>query len=96
MGLFKDAETKTKKRAEKLGIDLENSTVEELRSRNTKSVDEITSSIAGSNLYSLGHLLQGKGDMPVLIGMARAQIEQNFILIRQNEEIIRLLKEKEK
>lgn len=93
MGIFKSAETKTKERAEKLGIDLDNSTIEELRARNIKSVDEITASIAGSNLYSLGSLLKGNSEISFLVGMARAQIEQNFILIRQNEEIIRLLKD---
>lgn len=79
---------------EKFGIDLDSYTDGELRGRNIQSAREIAASLAGSKLYSFGSLLTGNANETFLMEMARAQVEQNFILIRQNEEIIRLLKEK--
>ena len=63
-----------------------------IRRRNINSAKEITASLAGSKLYSFGSLLSGSANETFSLELARAQVEQNFILIRQNEEIIRLLK----
>lgn len=79
---------------EKFGVDLDSYADDELRRRNSDSARNIASALAGSKLYSFGSLLSGNTNETFLMEMARAQVEQNFILIRQNEEIIRLLKEK--
>ena len=84
---------KDKAALEKFGLDFENYSLEEIRNRNISSSKEIASSLAGSKLYSFGSLLSGNSNETFALELARAQVEQNFILMRQNEEIIRLLKE---
>lgn len=79
---------------EKFGVDLDSYSDEELRNRNAQSARDISTALAGSKLYSFGSLLSDNANETFLMEMARAQVEQNFILIRQNEEIIRLLKNK--
>lgn len=86
-------EAKDKAALEKFGLDFENYSLDELRHRNISSSKEIASSLAGSKLYSFGSLLSGNANETFALELARAQVEQNFILMRQNEEIIRLLKE---
>lgn len=84
---------KDKAALEKFGLDFENYSLEEIRNRNISSSKEIASSLAGSKLYSFGSLLSGNSNETFALELARAQVEQNFIRMRQNEEIIRLLKE---
>ena len=94
----KTAEKQTKQDAkdkaaiEKFGLDFDNYTSEDIKLKNLSSLKEIATSLAGSKLYSFGSLLSGNSHETFALEMARAQIEQNFILMRQNEEIIRLLK----
>ena len=83
---------KDKAAMEKFGLDFDSYTENDLRRRNINSAKEITASLAGSKLYSFGSLLSGSANETFSLELARAQVEQNFILIRQNEEIIRLLK----
>ena len=78
---------------EKFGLDFDKYTDVELRNRNVNSAKEISTSLAGSKMYSFGSLLKGNSNETFALELARAQVEQNFILMRQNEEIIRLLKE---
>lgn len=85
-------EVKDKAAMEKFGLDFDSYTENDLRRRNINSAKEITASLAGSKLYSFGSLLSGSANETFSLELARAQVEQNFILIRQNEEIIRLLK----
>ncbi len=85
-------EAKDKAAMEKFGLDFDSYTENDLRRRNINSAKEITASLAGSKLYSFGSLLSGSANETFSLELARAQVEQNFILIRQNEEIIRLLK----
>lgn len=77
---------------DKFGIDLDNYEYDELRDKNKETAIKISSALAGSKLYSMGSLLSGKPEQTFMIELNRAQVEQNFILIRQNEEIIRWLK----
>lgn len=84
---------KDKAALEKFGLDFESYSLDEIRRRNISSSKEIASSLAGSKLYSFGSLLSGNSNETFALELARAQVEQNFILMRQNEEIIRLLKE---
>ena len=66
---------------------------DDIKEKNVASLKEIASSLAGSKMYSLGSLLSGNSNETFALEMSRAQVEQNFILMRQNEEIIRLLKQ---
>lgn len=59
-----------------------------------KQVEDITTQIAGNRLMLLGLGLQGSVDSLTPSYLA-AILEQNWILIRQNEQIIELLKDKE-
>lgn len=59
-----------------------------------KQVEDITTQIAGNRLMLLGLGLQGSVDSLTSSYLA-AILEQNWILIRQNEQIIELLKDKE-
>lgn len=59
-----------------------------------KQVEDITTQIAGNRLMLLGLGLQGSVDSLTPSYLATI-LEQNWILIRQNEQIIELLKDKE-
>mgnify|MGYP000619815372 FL=1 len=59
-----------------------------------KQVEDITTQIAGNRLMLLGLGLQGSVDS-LTPSYLTAILEQNWILIRQNEQIIELLKDKE-
>lgn len=84
---------KDKASMERLGVDFSSYTSEDLNSKNIASLRQIASSLAGSKMYSFGSLLSGNANETFALELARAQVEQNFILMRQNEEIIRLLKQ---
>ena len=85
-------EERQSRQLEKFGIDFENYDFDELRRRNADSARELAASLAGSQLYSVGSLLTGNASETFMIEMTRALVEQNFILIRQNEELARCLK----
>ena len=85
-------EAKDKAAIEKFGLDFDNYSSDDIKLKNIASLKAIATSLAGSKLYSFGSLLSGNSNETFALEMARAQIEQNFILMRQNEEIIRLLK----
>ena len=91
----KQAEQGAKDKAamEKFGVDFDSYTSDDIKEKNVASLKEIASSLAGSKMYSFGSLLSGNSNETLALEMSRAQVEQNFILMRQNEEIIRLLKQ---
>ena len=78
---------------DKFGIDFESYDSEEMSRRNLLSAQNIAASLAGSKLYSFGSLLTGNANETFALELARAQVDQNWILMRQNEEMIRLLRE---
>lgn len=84
---------KDKAAMEKFGVDFDSYTSDDIKEKNVASLKEIASSLAGSKMYSFGSLLSGNSNETFALEMSRAQVEQNFILMRQNEEIIRLLKQ---
>ena len=88
-----EQEAKDKAAMEKFGVDFDSYTSEDIKEKNVASLKEIASSLAGSKMYSFGSLLSGNSNETFALEMSRAQVEQNFILMRQNEEIIRLLKQ---
>lgn len=100
--MFKSKEEKLQERAEKelakqyaalekFGLNFAEYDIDTIDQLNGKSAGEISSSLAGSKLYSFGSLLSGNSNQTFALEMARAQVEENLILIRQNEIIIRLL-----
>jgi hypothetical protein len=100
--MFKSKEEKLKERTEKelakqqaalekFGLNFEAYDIDMIKKLNGNSAREISSSLAGSKLYSFGSLLSGNSNEAFALEMARAQVEENLILIRQNEIIIRLL-----
>jgi hypothetical protein len=88
-----EQEAKDKSAMEKFGVDFDSYTSDDIKEKNVASLKEIASSLAGSKMYSFGSLLSGNSNETFALEMSRAQVEQNFILMRQNEEIIRLLKQ---
>ena len=90
----KQAKQEAKDRAamEKFGLDFDSYTEADIRRKNINSAKEKAGSLAGSKMYSFGSLFTGSANETFSLELARAQVEQNFILMRQNEEIIRLLK----
>ena len=78
---------------DKFGLDFERYSVDDLHARNAFAARELSASLAGSKLYSFGSLLSGNPSQTFTMEMERAQVHQNNILIRQNEEIIRLLRQ---
>lgn len=100
--MLKSKEEKLKERAEKelakqqaalekLGLNFAAYDISMIDKLNANSAREISSSLAGSKLYSFGSLLSGNSNETFALEMARAQVEENLMLIRQNEIIIRLL-----
>lgn len=88
-----EQEAKDKAAMEIFGVDFDSYTSDDIKEKNVASLKEIASSLAGSKMYSFGSLLSGNSNETFALEMSRAQVEQNFILMRQNEEIIRLLKQ---
>lgn len=85
-------EEKLQARLEKFGVDFENYSFDELRRRNAETVNDIANTLAGTRLYSVGSILGGDANTAMMMELTRALVEQNFVLIRQNEEIARCLK----
>ena len=78
---------------DKFGLNFSQYSIDDIRDRNAEAAVELSASLAGSKLFSFGSLLSGNPSQTFLMEMERAQVHQNNILIRQNEEIIRLLRQ---
>ncbi len=83
---------KARAAAQKFGLEFDKYSEDDLKRLNAASCLRISADLAGTNLYSFGSLLSGNSDQAFLMEMSRTQVDQNFILMRQNEQIIRLLK----
>lgn len=73
------------------GLDFESYTEEDLRKRNAEQVDKLISSTYVDDTFNLGIDLAGASTRD-LYHVGRIQIQQNFIIIRQNEQLIKELK----
>ena len=82
---------KNQEALEKLGLDLDKYDDAELREKKNDDVQQMAATLLGSKFMSAGALLSGDPRFLTTIEMARVQIAQSNIIIRQNEEIIRLL-----
>lgn len=76
---------------DKFGLNFEQYSLDDLHSRNAAAARELSGSLAGSKLFSFGSLLSGNPSQTFIMEMIRAQVHQNNIMMRQNEEIIRML-----
>lgn len=77
---------------DKLGLNLDRYSDEELREKKNDDVQQMAATLLGSKFMSFGSMLSGNADLVAQVEMDRVQIAQNNIIIRQNEEIIRLLR----
>ncbi len=108
MGLFKSEEDKRaaaqQKAAEqaakerellrKYGLDFEHYDDDDLQSALFQGIKNVNASMAGTGLYEFGSLLPGgNSDAAMQMALLKAQLEQGWIIVRQNEQMIRLLRE---
>lgn len=63
--------------------------------KDQQAVYNIAYEMSGSALESVGFLLQGKSAEAAMIFALRAQMEQNFIIIRQLDKISKMLEKKD-
>lgn len=94
MGLFgkqEPSEDKVMKRAQKM---IEKNHLDTLDKETLGSVNEIAYILAGSQLTAVGTALQGEAEESAKISLLRAQIDQNWIIIRQLDKITKLLESK--
>lgn len=80
-------------RLRKHGLDFMGMSDDELLKSNVEDIRDMDVKLAGSGLYSLGSLLSGNADTSFMIDLLKAQIRQQWVIARQNEQIIRLLRE---
>lgn len=77
---------------EKYGLDLENYSIDEIRKRNGDNLRRIASDLAGNKWFKAGLALSfAKASEQATVTFLSATVEQNWILLRQNEIIIKEL-----
>jgi len=76
---------------DKYGLNFDNYSNDEMNKRNISSIRAVDSFLYGSTAWSTASLLTLNLNERFLIELAKAQVEQNWILMRQNEQIIREL-----
>lgn len=81
------------KRLRKHGLNIDDMTDDDIRSANAADIYDMDMSTLGTGLYSFGQMLSGDSDTAMIMGLLKAQIRQQWIIVRQNEQIIRLLRE---
>jgi hypothetical protein len=101
MGLFtqktpEEAEIEKRKAEketlEKFGLDLENYSIAEIAKRNVENLRKIASDIRANKWFKAGLALSfAKAHEQATVTYLSALVEQNWILLRQNEIIIREL-----
>lgn len=57
-----------------------------------KQVNNISAVLAGNGLMKMGTLLTGSGKDSAELGYLSALVEQNWIIIKQQDEVIKLMK----
>jgi hypothetical protein len=77
---------------EKFGLNLDSYTDEQIRAKNTENIKNIATDLGGNTLAKVGMgLSMAKIEEQVKISYLSALVEQNWILMRQNEAILRVL-----
>lgn len=75
----------------KVGLDLDNASSATIKQLNAASVEKIRTDMRGNGLLKAGLVFGGNATERATLGYLSALTEQNWILIRQNELIIRAL-----
>jgi hypothetical protein len=97
MSLFnsKSEEEKLKETFKKCGLDIDNYTDDEIRIENANNLKQIAKDVVGNSWFKAGMALSfASADKQATVGYLSAIFNQNWILIRQNELIIRLLQKR--
>lgn len=92
MGIFnqKTEEEKTQEIYHKYGLDLDHYNSVDIKQQNIKNIKQIATDVFGQSLSKLSMALAPAQDR-LAVGYLSAIFNQNWILIRQNELIVRLL-----
>ena len=88
-----EQEAKAHAALHKYGIDFDSYSDEDLHAVMVAGARMITGRMAGTGLYEFGSILGGNSDTGMIMTLLKTQIEQNWMLMRQNEQIIRELRE---
>lgn len=91
MGLFGSNEKKEEKKAEKLREIAKKYHLEDINPKDLESIQDINSELFGAGLMEFGTLLTGKSEDNVKIAYLNTLIQQNWIIIRQLDEISKKL-----
>ena len=91
----KTEEQATQKIFEKYGLDINNHDANKIKQENYNNLKQITQDIAANPLFKAGLAFSfASADKQAIVGYLSTLVNQNWILIRQNELIIRLLEKK--
>ena len=91
MGLFDSKEEKESKKEKKLQDAMAKYELEELDKKYANAVKDIQSELLGTGMMEFGTLLSGKAEDNVKIAYLNTLIKQNWIIIRQLDEISKSL-----
>lgn len=99
MGLFKSPEEKLASQKqkvidtlEKFGLNIEDYSDSEIRTKNSQNIRRVTSDLVGNGMIKASMAFSfAKAEEQAKVSYLSALVEQNWILIRQNEAIIRKL-----
>lgn len=91
MGLFKNSEQKQQKQEEKMRKILDKYELSNLSTEYSQAVKNISLALAGNSLMELGSTMGMSPAENLTTSYLKAIVEQNFILIRQLDEISKKL-----
>lgn len=92
MGLFASKEEKEVKKIEKLQAIAAKYHLDGINPKDLESIQSINSELLGTGMMEFGTLLSGKAEDNVKIAYLNTLIQQNWIIIRQLDEISKKLK----
>lgn len=87
-----EQEEKTRKFLEKYGLDLEHYSSDDIKQKNVLNLHKIADDLRANKWFKAGMALSfAKGEEQAKVTYLSALVEQNWILVRQNEIIIKEL-----
>ena len=92
MGLFASKEEKEVKKIEKLQAIAAKYHLDGINPKDLESIQSINSELLGAGMMEFGTLLSGKSEDNVKIAYLNTLIQQNWIIIRQLDEISKKFK----
>lgn len=91
MALFGNSEKKEQKKEEKLKAIAAKYHLEDINPKDLEAIKDINSELLGTGMMEFGTLLTGKAEDNVKISYLNTLIQQNWIIIRQLDEISKKL-----